>query len=283
MNTICKSFNDCSADIKNWLTKQPEVKEESLTDRFLFELSEKIPTLKYKQFSRTEEGRKTCADWEWWFVFPDNKSFAARVQAKKLKSSVDNYPGIAYTSNGRLQIERLLEDSVNDGFASFYAFYSTESAKRTLCGGRLVVEGIRDEENIWLGGKTISGGGKNGEGVYFGEANKLRNEFILKSRRTLTPKDILNFTNPVSCLFCCPMTFGGNDIEGFRRHIQEYFPTISNNIKENSNQQELGFRETPNYVLQLLSGDIADWWETEYRSRFERTNAIIVIDFRNNK
>ncbi len=82
MNTICKSFNDCSADIKKWLTKQPEVKEESLTDRFLYNLSEKIPTIKYEQYTKTEEGRKTGADWEWWFIFSDKKSFAARIQEK---------------------------------------------------------------------------------------------------------------------------------------------------------------------------------------------------------
>ncbi len=258
MNDLCKSFNNCSADIKEWLTKQPEVKEESLTDRFLYDLSEKIPMLKYKQFTRNEEGKKTGADWEWWFVFSDKESFAARVQAKKLKPQSDNYPGIAYTRNGKLQIERFLEDSLADGFASFYSFYSSEDNEKTMCRGR-----------------------KNGEGVYFGEANKIRSEFILKGRKTLIPKDILKFTNPVSCLFCCPLTFDGSNVaEGFRKHIHQYFPTVSDNIGEDSNRQGLGFRETPNYVLQLLSGDVADWWETEYRFRFERTNAIIAIDLR---
>lgn len=259
MDNLCKPFKDSSADIKKWLNKQPEVKEESLTDWFLYDLSEKIPFLKYKQFTRNEEGKKTGADWEWWFVFSDKQSFAARVQAKKLKLKSDNYPGIAYTRNGKLQIERLLEDSLKDGFASFYSFYSSEDNRNTMCIG-----------------------GKNGEGVYFGEANKIRSEFIIKSRKPLTPSNILNFTIPLSCLFCCPLTFDGNIIlEGFRNHIQHYFPTISGNIGENSNPQELGFRETPGYVLELLSGDKSDQWETEYRSRFKRTNAIIAIDLRN--
>jgi hypothetical protein len=259
MNTICKSFNDCSADIKKWLSKQPEVKEESLTDRFLYDLSEKVPTVRYKQFTRTEEGRKTGADWEWWFIFSDKKSFAARVQAKKLKLKSDNYAGIAYTSNGKLQIERLLDDSAKDGFASFYSFYSTEDSGSTMCGGRL-----------------------NDEGVFIAEANNLRNEFILKGKRTLAPKDILKFTNPVSCLFCCPMTYenGSNIVDGFKRHIENYFPTLNDNRGENSNLNELGFRETPNYILQLASGDIPEWWEREYQFNFQRTNAIITIDLR---
>ena len=69
--------------------------------------------------------------------------------------------------------------------------------------------------------------------------------------------------------------------EGFKRHIRNYFPTISDNLAENSNRQELGFRETPNYILQLLSEEIPDWWETEYRHYLEKTSAIITIDLRN--
>lgn len=260
MNNICKSFNDCSAEVKKWLTKQPEVKEETLTDWLLYNLSEKIPALKYKQFTRSEEGRKTGADWEWWFVFSNKKAFAARIQAKKLKASIDNYPSIAYTSNGKLQIERLLDDSVKDGFASFYALYSTENNHNTMCGGR-----------------------KNGEGVFLGEANKLRNEFIMQSRRALNPSDILSHTNPISCLFCCPLTYeGGKDVEsGFRRHLEQYFPTFSDKLGERQNIQELGFREPPNYVKQLLENEtIPEWWENEYRFYFEKINAIIVIDMR---
>lgn len=262
MNSICKTFKACSSDIQRWITKQPEVKEESMTDRFLYDLSEKIPTLKYKQFTRTEEGRKTGADWEWWFIFSNKEAFGARVQAKKLKDKVDNYTGIAYVSNDRLQIERLLDDSAKDGLASFYSFYTSESSTDTMCGGREV-----------------------GEGVFLGEANKLRDEFILQPRKKLAPADILNFTNPISCLFCCPITFdhGKNIKEGFRKHIKRYFPDFSNNRREGSNQEELGFMPTPNYILQFLSDNAEDYWETEYRTRFEKTNAIVVIDLRNEK
>ena len=162
MNNICKVFNECSNDILNWLSKQPEVKEESMTDRFLFDISEKLPIVKYKQFTRMEEGRKTGADWEWWVLFPNDKSFCARVQAKKLKNDKDNYAGIAYTTNGMLQIERLLEDSNKNDFASLYAFYSSESSKYTLCGGR-----------------------KGNEGVFITDAEHLKNEILDNPRANL--------------------------------------------------------------------------------------------------
>jgi hypothetical protein len=261
MTDYCRAFNDCSHDVKKWLTKQPEVKEESITDWFLYNISEKIKDVKYKQFSRSEEGKKTGADWEWWFVFSDTESFGARVQAKKLRETKDNYPGIAYVSSGKLQIEKLLEDSQTDGLASFYAFYSDNNSGHTMCGGKL-----------------------NGEGVYFGEANKLHNEFIKQSRQTLKPKDILKFTNPISCLFCCPMTMerGRGMKEGFREHLKNYYPTYADlfEFEKSDNRAELGFVRTPNYVLQLLTGDINDSWEREYDRTLSKSNAIIAIDLR---
>lgn len=262
MNSICQAFEDCSSDIQQWITKQPEVKEESITDRLLYELSEKIPTLKYKQFTRTEEGRKTGADWEWWFIFSNKESFGARIQAKKLKDKVDNYAGIAYVSNDRLQIERLLEDSANDGLASFYSFYTSQPSDKTMCRAQ-----------------------KGGVGIFLSEANKLRDEFILQPRKKLAPIDIIKFTNPISCLFCCPLTFGqkGNIQTGFREHLKRYFPGFSNNKRDGDNQEELGFMPTPNYILQFLSNNVDEYWETEYRTRFEKTNAIVVIDLRDEK
>ncbi len=259
MNSICQTFKECSLDIQRWLTKQPEVKEESITDRFLYDLSEKISSIKYKQFTRTEEGRKTGADWEWWFIFSNKNSFAARVQAKKLKNKSDNYTGIAYVSNDMLQIERLLNDSEQDGLASFYAFYTSEFFTNTMCGKQTTDEGI-----------------------FLGEANKLKAEFILKPRRVLAPTDILRFTNPISCLFCCPLTFkaGTNILQGFRQYIKTYYRNFSDNTQRASNVEELGFVTTPNYILEFLSAKLEDYWEIEYRTRFEKTNALVVIDLR---
>lgn len=257
MIELCKPFIECSSEIKTWLSKQPEVKEESLTDWFLYNLSEKTPTIKYKQFTRNEEGQKTGADWEWWFVFSNKKSFAARIQAKKIKVNGDNYPGIAYSNSKGLQIELLLEDSANENFASFYSFYSTEDSSQSNCK-KLMPDG----------------------GVFFGEANKLRDEFILKGRRRLDPKDIIQFTHPISCFFCCPLTSKLDIESGFRAYLSQYFPTWNDNRKENSNQQQLGFKETPNYIRQLLSDNVPEFWEAEYSFRFRNVDAVIAIDLR---
>lgn len=261
MKRLCEIFEDSSSYVKNWLEEQPELKEESMTDWFLYNLSKQAPTIRYKQFTRTEEGRKTGADWEWWFVFSESESFALRVQAKKLKSNKDNYSGIAYVSGDKLQIERLLDDSAKDGFASFYAFYSTEDSKPAKCGGM-----------------NSSGG------IFISEANNLRSEFILKGKKKIEPQDIIKYSNSISCLFCCPMVFESSNVgEGFRHHIKSYFPTISDNLSNNNITQD-GFRETPQYILSLINEpNIPEWWEQEMRSSIERINAIVVVDLRNER
>jgi len=257
MNNICKIFRECSSDILNWLTKQPEVKEESMTDRFLFDISERLPIVKYKQFSRMEEGRKTGADWEWWFLFPNDNSFCARVQAKKLKNDEDNYAGIAYTKNGTLQIERLIEDSDKDNFASMYVFYSSENSQYTLC------EGLKKGLKV------------GNEGVFIGDAVQLKDEIISKPRAKYLARDILKYTNPISCLFCCPMakelSYGG-----LKEYFKKYFPK---NIDTDNNQK--GFVETPRRISQFMNKESDTWWEKEYRYYIENVNAILVIDLRN--
>lgn len=68
-------FHECSAYIRNWLLRQPHVKEESLTDWLLFEISQKNPAIYYRAFSRHEEALNGT-DWEWWILTPDGASAA---------------------------------------------------------------------------------------------------------------------------------------------------------------------------------------------------------------
>lgn len=77
------------------------------------------------------------------------------------------------------------------------------------------------------------------------------------------------------------MVFETSDIaEGFRRHIKNYFPTISENLSNNNITQD-GFRETPNWILSAINEPtIPDWWESELRYHFERVNAVVIIDLR---
>lgn len=110
MKHICKHISAASAYVGNWIKVQPSVGEESLTDWFLFKLSEDVPDIKYRKFTRHYEGKVTGADWEWWFI--DNyHALCLRIQAKKLKTGKDNYSEIARTNQYGMQIEKLIEDA----------------------------------------------------------------------------------------------------------------------------------------------------------------------------
>lgn len=259
MTKSCEIFKECSAYVENWINKQPEVGEESITDWFLFNISEKLPYIKYKQFTRYVEGRVTGADWEWWFVFSNSQSFATRVQAKKIRLNKDNYSGLAHTTQGKLQIDKLISDARHNGMAAFYAFY-TNSNSKTLCKGN----------------------GK-GYGIYWSEANRIRKEFIQQGRKKITDSDVLKISNPIECLFCCPLTFDKrNGIEGFKNYLKTYFPTYSEQ-DENSNVQndDIGFIKTPNHITTLLDNkEVPEWYEEEFKNRFNGVKSIIVVDMR---
>ena len=57
MNDLCAILNDAAAYVHYWLEKQPAVKEESLTDWLLFEISERSNLVKYRAYTRHQEGQ----------------------------------------------------------------------------------------------------------------------------------------------------------------------------------------------------------------------------------
>lgn len=264
----CKEVKQISMYIREWITKQPAVKEESLTDYLLFQISEKIPSIKYKAFSRQEESSSTGADWEWWFVF-SNYAYKLRVQAKKTKPK-DNYSSIAYCpKNKELQIEKLLKDAINTNSIPFYAFYSNEN------------------------GKVLCQKGINDEGVYIAGANTLYNSFV-KTRQRVSAQDILSITNPLSCFFCCPLAIkhNGHRLSSFFENYyrEENQEAIRKNIDSedkflSNDNQVLGFHKSiPNYVSILIDKErknVDEWYEGEFKNYIKEIDAIIVYDLRN--
>ena len=83
MENLCDILKDLNTKIFEWMSAQPTVKEESITDWLLYELSKRSVQVAYKAFNRYEEAKYTGADWDWVFVFDDGTVWL-RVQAKKL-------------------------------------------------------------------------------------------------------------------------------------------------------------------------------------------------------
>src|SRR4051794_15384852 len=108
---ICRSIIQASTYVADWIGRQPEVKEESITDWSLDWLAYQTNyRLAYRLFTRHEEARTTGADFEWW-ILGNERAFKARVQAKRLRADTDNYPGLAHANDYGLQIVRLIENA----------------------------------------------------------------------------------------------------------------------------------------------------------------------------
>lgn len=266
----CKEVKEISKYIREWISKQPAVKEESLTDYLLFEMSKRIPRIQYKTFSRHIEAKTTGADWEWWFVLSNNCAYKLRIQAKK--GFPDNYPHIAYSNKYGLQIKKLLKDAISTNSIPFYAFYTSDK------------------------GTVMCPRGINDEGVYIAGANKVYNSFIQGGRQKISIQSVLSISNPLSCFFCCPLV-ERKDVR-FSDFFENYYneesgEEIRQTLKIEDEKFEdkppiLGLHDfIPDYVSVLLrlgnnkENDIDSSYESEFKDKIKDINAIMVYDARN--
>lgn len=251
----CIEIQKISEYVYNWISRQNNVGEESLTDWLLYESSLNLPS-RYMQFTRHEEARKTGADWEWWLI-GNNKSLKLRVQAKQIHNKTDCYPSIAYTNKYGLQIDKLLSDAKASNSYPIYAFYIAPSKpNNVICNGRNILK-------------------SHEEGVYLSSAQKTYNKFIKNGKSKVSTNDVLSISNPLSCLYCCNIK--QDSIERALAFIQHYF-------EDNSSENLQGiYEQLPQYILSLLEskdGKTPDWWEKEFDRDITDINAILVTDFR---
>ncbi|MDL2321572.1 hypothetical protein LJC47_04440 [Desulfosarcina sp. OttesenSCG-928-B08] len=265
IDKVGKSVKTSSQYVAFWIQKQKNVKEETLTDWFLFDTSEKIPCISYKAFSRHEESRESGADWEWWVIF-DVGAVKFRVQAKKLDASKDCYSSLAYTPRGRteLQIDRLIDDAHRSHSFPLYAFY-VDSGKGTICAG-----GIVDE------------------GVYISSAKTIYYSFIASGKNKVLQFDVIGKSIPVSCLFCCPIRINNSGMPLYSVLLHYFKEAWSDQgdreFSYQNNPEFPGWHDTlPPYVESFI-GDTKkiefDVWEREFRHNIEGVNSIVAYDLR---
>lgn len=123
-------FHDCSKYVYDWINKQKHVKEESLTDWLLYEISQECHFIFYQAFTRHEEARNG-SDWEWWILTTDFRNsyqfnaYRFLIQAKKLLSyGNDNYPLISYGNKHGIQVDMLLNSAYTRNALPLYMYYS---------------------------------------------------------------------------------------------------------------------------------------------------------------
>jgi len=254
---------NASRYIRRWLRGQPAVKEESLTDWLLYDISSKSPRFRYAAFSRHTEARETGADWEWWILFP-RRSFRFRVQAKKLTRDGDVYASLAYTNKNGLQIDMLLASSDRANALPFYAFY-TGSPSQTMCGAQ-----------------------RHDEGAFLGGARRMFSDFIAPGKKQVQPAEVLRRTTPLSCLLGCPLVQEQGD--DLLRFLGSYYAEdFQGRAPSGAPQQDghLGvYDQTPQFVtsfVQASAEGLPEWWEDEFGESIRDVKALLVYDLRKGK
>lgn len=251
--TECRALCECCSYVKHWINRQPAVKEESITDWLLFDISESIKRIKYHSFTRHEEARQTGADWEWWFLFP-SFAYRIRVQAKKINPKDDNYPSIAKTNDYGLQIEKLLNDANNNNSWPIYAFYTNLDPKD---------------------GCELSSC-KKSSGVFISGAKTIYETFITNGKIPVHAADILGISNPLSCLLCCLDSLNGDGAIFSSGTITGCFDSY----RDTTDSQGY-YKQTPRFIqIFMEQEETPEWWEGEFQHEFESVNRLLVYDSR---
>jgi hypothetical protein len=217
---ICQAIKDSSAEVFNWISKQKEVGEESITDWSLYNANRLDGRIQYHQFNRHEEGKYTGADFELW-ILTNSIYFKARIQAKRLRPQKDLYSSIAHSNKYGLQIDKLITDASRGGFRPLYAFYNNEN-HTSKC-----------QLNI-----------KN-EGIYLADAFKIQSDVFSVAKRNIDSSHLISLSLPFSCWFCCEL-YNPENHGTFEDFLKRYY-SLTPNTKLSGFTNDL-----PNYVKESL-------------------------------
>ena len=133
---LCESFSRLSRQtwnlLRNSIDMRFKIGEESITDWLLFELKRRHEyEVTIWKCNRYEEGKKTGADWLWWFI-ARNFGFGIQIQAKKLKAQTQRFEHLKKLvgNSDVLQVDKLIDSAKSESppLHPMYCFYSYCSA-----------------------------------------------------------------------------------------------------------------------------------------------------------
>lgn len=210
LKTINKSIFD-------WLSTDPKVQEESLTDWLKYQIIKKSTSngtkVTCKLFSKQIEGSVTGADIEL-FVIKKGGTYAYRIQAKKLKNSAtENAKAFTYPpNNSGNQYNMLINDASKNGMTPLYMFYTSISGNMKCNKYAQNCGAIISDATIY---KVYASGRK----------------------KQCAASDIISMSYPLPCILCRKKKCNNP----FNRHYQKNLPdyvielldtgTISNDAK----------------------------------------------------
>ena len=269
-------FHDSSKKIYDWLKKQPNVKEESLTDWLLYYTSEYCSNIYYQEFTRPKEANNG-ADWEWWILTPrygkEYNAYRFLVQAKKLLANGrDNYPLLSYGNKNGYQIDLLLETAKRKNAFPLYLYYSTASVdiKKQIY------------EFPYINSAVIYWCSSCVNGCYLSPASKVYKELYNYPRHKLLDADVVNKALKLSLL---DLLFRNNVESVLDQFNRKHILSDKEKMLNNSNQGLYGIKHfgigIPDYLKMFVErrGENLEWLQTEMR--INDIDGIAVLDFRN--
>lgn len=267
------SFHYVSKDTYSWIRNQAHVKEESITDRILYELNSNNPYVICNEFKRNEEAL-SGADWEWWLLFDDplethdfykdtqslsnTVAYRFRIQAKKLLAdNKDKNYVFRYANKNDFQIKLLIERAKEVRAIPLYAFYSNAFRKSkevsiNLDGKEFLIDNVCSD--------CING-------IYLLSATWAYDNHFKAIDHKSTSQDIVNESFPASILDLVlksvhPDYCYLNDSHEYLYHDRESLIWIQNALSETDYMYKYG--EYPNYLSTLIS-------QLDYRNESEES------------
>lgn len=270
-------FHEVSADLLKWIHKQPNVKEESLTDRLLYEISEKTDRFIYKTFTKNEESY-TGVDWEWWVLTaePIFKAYRFLIQAKKLKSDEsDKYAQLCYANRNGLQIDLLLNTAMKNRAMPLYIFYSSDEIDP-----QIQFEGAELRHRDIVRWCDLCN-----NGAYFALASHVRSMLFDKGRCHISSKLLLSHSLKLSLLDLLLESVDdyGHITRNDNNSPDDYMREIDRLYRKNSGIEIMyTFKDVPNYLRVLIEQrqGIDQWFETEFSDLSHRHCGIAIFDLR---
>jgi hypothetical protein len=257
---LCPVLSLASCYVRNWIKRQPAVKEESITDWLLDWTQFHCPQLHYTPFTRHEEAKGTGADWEWW-ILAGSTALKLRIQAKRFKETGDNHPGIAHSNADGMQIDKLISDAQQVNALPLYAFYG-------VGGGACNVAQCTKNLDLFS--------------IFIADAGRIRDTFVNVARQVVPKGMLLPHCIALHCLFCCGKLFTewGDAVAAVSR-----FVTLHNAprpVQEAEFNQSQGYYSDVPVSIRLFTEmrqpDARERWLREYASAFHDVEALVVLD-----
>ena len=267
---MCQKILILGLEIKRMLN-QAHVKEESITDRILYELNRNNPHVICHEFKRNEESLNG-ADWEWWLLFDDplkthdfykntqslsnTVAYRFRIQAKKLLAdNKDKNYVFRYANKNDFQIKMLIERAKEVRAIPLYAFYSNAFRKSkevsiNLDGKEFLIDNVCSD--------CING-------IYLLSATWAYDNHFKAIDHKSTSQDIVNESFPASILdfiVASVHPYCLHDNHKFSYHKKIDLNQIQKALSETSYMYKHG--EFPKYLSTLIS-------QLDYRNESEES------------